>query len=172
MEFYAVNLCVVFFFILNHICFRTSIYSYIRHSKRRSDTFIKKHSKGLVNYWFYEELNRELSLGLWYRLNKINFYAVIFVSFTIIAFGYMEFMQIPITVLTALMASIQVPIGFLDITTSNIEDFGKPFVFLGIRDYGRDYNGRYRISFILTDLLFPFVHFIFVWLNVKFITGC
>lgn len=161
MGFYFMNLIFVFWSCMMHWCFRWSIESYLR-LKRKSKTFIRKHMKGFENYWFFEEINREYPLGFWYYLNKIHLIALVIVSAVIITLGYLKFMQIPIIILSAVLVTIQVPMVYFQIVTQNKEDFGMPFVIFRIR-----HQGRPPFSFILTDLLFPFVNYIFVFINIK-----
>ncbi len=165
MGFYFMNLIFVFWCSFMHGCFRFGIDSYLR-LNRKSKTFIRKHMKGFENYWFYEEINREYPLGFWDYLNKIHLIAFVIVSVVIITLGYLKFMQIPITVLSAVLVTIQVPMVYFQITTDNKKDFGMPFVIFRIR-----HEGRPPFSFILTDLLYPFVNYVFVFINIKLALG-
>ena len=161
--FYFINLIFVFWACFMHACFRFGIETYLR-LNRKSKSFIRKHMRGYKNYWLFEEINREYPLGFWYYLNKIHLIALVVVSGVIITSGYLKFMQIPITVLSAVLVTIQVPMVYFQITTENKMEFGTPFVVFGI-----NYNRRPPFSFILTDLLFPFVNYIFVYVNIKLV---
>ena len=66
---YFLNLILILILGLSYLMSRGAIDSWIR-LRGRSKTFIRKHKKGIKNYWLYEELHKELNLGVMYYLNK------------------------------------------------------------------------------------------------------
>lgn len=164
MNFYIANLLFVLIFVFTYINFRASLYSYLR-LKKKSKSYIKKYSKGFLNYLLYTEINKDFPLGKWYYMNMVLLLFVAVFSVVVILCGYIRYMQIPITILSLLLAIIEVPVNFFCITISNKEWYGSPFVFFRKSPFG----GRFPFSFILIDLLIPFVGFIFAYININLV---
>jgi len=125
--FYTLQLILVLYNALLYAIFRGGIYDYIRLSNR-SKTYIKKHRKGVKNYWFYTEINKLNSLGKLYYLNIIFLcYTVLFSAVTI-TLGYINAVQHFLLIASIGLLFIQIPAT----TTASIYysrmEFGKSFV--------------------------------------------
>ncbi len=146
-----------------YFSFKSSIDIYLR-LKKNSKTYIKKNTKGFRNYWFYEKIHKEQSLGFWYYINIVYLFAVLIVTFVVITIGYLEFMEIPVAVLVTLLAVIEsVAIGFSTIC-NNIQDYGTPFVLFRYASFGKPHT-------FITDL-FAIIHpFLFVYLIIREVIG-
>lgn len=159
MNFYLINLLFVLFSVLFYACFRSGVYTYMR-ARKYSKTYISKNSKGFINYWFYESINRERPLGFIYYVNKMYLYALPAVSFIVTATGYLEFMQVPIVILTTLLAVIESVSQAFYIVNFNIYEFGSPFVLIGKPKYGRPVT-------IITDIFGILCPLVFIYLNIR-----
>lgn len=125
--FYVINLTIVAFSIFMYMMFRSGIYSYLRLSKT-SKTYIRKNRKGFSNYWFYTKIHKEHSLGIMYYLNFIFLFGLLLFSLPTLCLGYLEFMRLPIIILSIMLAVIEVISSSIAIYYDTIEEFGTPFV--------------------------------------------
>ncbi len=95
---YFLNLFFIFILGISYLFSRGSIDTWLRH-RGKSKTYIRKHKKGIKNYWLYEELHKECNLGIMYYLNKwfVIFYPITFaLMFTLGCFK-------PVTYITAIL---------------------------------------------------------------------
>lgn len=102
MDFYI--LCIIF------AATSLGFYTYVRDGiyyllkfQKRSDTFIKKHKKGIKNYWLFEEINTLIPLGHWYTFNKLYIICSVTFFFTAILLGNIEVLRTPIIVISGAM---------------------------------------------------------------------
>lgn len=98
---YFLNLILIFILGFSYLLSRGTIDSWLR-LRGRSKTYIRKHKKGVKNYWLYEELHKELNLGVMYHLNKwfVIIYPITFVL--MLTLGCLK----PITYITGIFFTI------------------------------------------------------------------
>lgn len=54
MDFYLVNILILFIHILAYLYFRTGVDNYLK-LIRKSKNYIRKNKKGIINYWLYRQ---------------------------------------------------------------------------------------------------------------------
>lgn len=163
--FYAINLLIAIFSIFMYMMFRSGIYSYLRLSKT-SKTYIRKNRKGFSNYWFYTKLNKERSLGILYYLNFIFLFSLLLFSVITICFGYLEFMQLPIIILSIVLAAAEIPSSFIATVYDTKEEFGTPFVLWQKSKFMRRYTSSVFDYTVPTIILF-----IFIYISIDLVYG-
>ena len=100
---YFLNLILIFILGFSYLLSRGTVDSWIR-LRGRSKTYIRKHKKGWKNYLLYDELHKELNLGVMYHLNKwfVFLYPVTFALMFVL--GCLK----PVTYITAMLFTILV----------------------------------------------------------------
>ena len=152
--FYFLMIVIAFYNLLLYAIFRGGIYSYLRLSKM-SKTYIKKNRKGFINYWLYYSINKQNSLGILYGLNLI----FIIATFTFIVFaitlGFIEALQSILIVFSIVLCTIEIPCMIISSIHSNIENYGKSFIFLAKRKHMRGYTSSLIdwLSWLMTAFL-------------------
>lgn len=113
-----------------YFLFRRSVKSRLIRTSSINQKRFKSLMKGFRNFWWYEAVNAECPLGIFYHINKlavILYPSVLFLTLTLgwlrIAVPFVSFLYGCISVLTAGMSL------FSSIET-NIAAYGKPFVLL------------------------------------------
>jgi hypothetical protein len=134
--FYFFMIVIAFYNLLLYAIFRSGIYSYLRLSKM-SKSNIKKNRKGVINYWLYYSINKQQSLGILYGLNLIFLIATFTFMVFAITLGFIEALQSILIVFSIVLCTIEIPCMIISSIYSNIENYGKPFVFLAKRKYVR-----------------------------------
>lgn len=116
--------------------------SYLRHNKH-SKTFIRKNKKGLLNYWFYSQLNSEVGLGYIYYLNML--FIVLGGAYLVfsVAFGWIGVFELPIAILGLAVCCVEVPATVFESIFSNYEEYGRPFVLWIKRTHSRGYTSSF-----------------------------
>lgn len=153
--FYIINLIIVAFSIFLYVLFRSGIYSYLRLSKV-SKTFIRKNRKGFSNYWLYTKLHKEHSLGIMYYLNVIFLFGLMVFSLVTICLGYLEFMQLPIIILSIILAVVEVISSSIATYYDTINEFGVPFVLWQKTKFMRRYSSSlfdYPLPYVILFVL-------------------
>ncbi len=103
--FYTMNLILSLLFLIELGFLRSGIYAKLRLSKH-SKSYIRKNTKGFLNYWTYKQINKEHPLGAIYYINII--YMLSFLIFTLVALcvGFLDYMKIPILCISVVTAVI------------------------------------------------------------------
>ncbi len=127
--FYTMNFFLLVLFLIELAFLRSGIYAKLRLSKR-SKTYIRKNSKGFLNYWTYKQINAEEPLGVIYYLNIA--YLLCFVIFALVALGlgFLEVMKLPILVISAATAVVGMVCTIYASVYSSRADYGTGFVLL------------------------------------------
>ena len=119
--------------------FRSGIYNYLRVNKV-SKTYIRKHRKGLCNYWLYCDIHREHSLGVLYPLNIV--FLILLMAFWMVGvlFGWLEAMKIPTVVASICLCLIELPAIILTQRYDCLAEYGRPFVWFRRRNESKQYD--------------------------------
>lgn len=159
MPFSLMNLILLLFGIFTYFHFRSGVYSYCRISKM-SKSYIRKNTKGALNFWLYSQLHKQKNLGALYYLNLIYLLSLITFIF-LFSFSWVSFLRIPVIISGILLGIATIPVFFVSLMYSNIEDTGKAFVAFNVV---KGYNGKSRRFVTVFDWLFciiPLAFYIF-----------
>ena len=120
-----------------------------------SKTYIKKNRKGFINYWLYYSINKQNSLGILYGLNLIFLIATFTFMVFVITLGFIEALQSILIVFSIVLCIIEIPCVIIASIHSNIEDYGKPFIFLAKRKHMGGYTSSLIdwLSWLMTAFL-------------------
>ncbi len=109
MRFYTFNILVSLIYLIGlYPHFRVGVDCYLRHTKN-SKSFIRKHKKGFVNYWFYQKLHHEINLGYVYYLNLALLSLSLIYALLSLSLGWLPVIQLPIAILSVFLSLLQVP---------------------------------------------------------------
>lgn len=153
-DFYLYHWIMSFFLygIYYMVLFREGMYHYFRLHKI-SKTKIRKSTKGMKNYWWYEQLHEAFGFDRQYYLNKIFTIISLAALLLHMLFGWLPMMSLPIVVLFSLSFVVYIPMNYFALTQWNLYNHGQKFVF-----FARRKNGRRGYDCIFVDvmqLLFP-----------------
>lgn len=137
--FYFLQIVIVLYNLVLYSVFRGGIYSYLRLSKM-SKTNIRKHRKGLKNYWLYQSIYEQRPLGIFYVLNILFLISTILFSVLIIVLGYIKALQPVVLVLSVLLCVVEIPSLLLTSIYDCKAEYGRSFVLLTKR---KDTHGYY-----------------------------
>ena len=131
---YFFNLFLIFILGLSYLFSRGSIDTWLRH-RGKSKTYIRKHKKGVKNYWLYEELNEECNLGVVYYLNKwfVILYPVTFALMFVL--GCLK----PVTYITAILFTGMVLLMIVFVVFADI---------VNCREFYRDSSSDFTANFL------------------------
>ena len=150
MELLLCNIFLLIPCVFIYSFFRTEIFKHCRALKIRKRD-IRKKMKGLKNYWFYSLLHKEINLGVFYYLNLV--FLILLILFLVLSLlSFVGFLKTPIIVCGIILGTFAIPIGCISLSSSNIESFGKPFVWFRVI---KKSDGR-RMFVSLLDWFFPF----------------
>ncbi|MBQ8145633.1 MAG: hypothetical protein IJ039_02515 [Clostridia bacterium] len=129
--------------------FRGGVDSYLHNCKGLSKTNINKRKKGKRNFWWYEELHKELNIGTVYYFNKI--YTILFacvfpVNLALGAIKATSVITCPLSLILYAFTAIMLIFASIQF---NKEEHGTAFVLLAKR-----YNGGISSSIIDLIMLF------------------
>lgn len=152
--FYFFMIVIALYNLSLYAIFRSGIYSYLRLSKI-SKTYIKKNRKGFINYWLYYSINKQNPLGILYGLNLIFLIATFTFMVFAITLGFIEALQSILIVFSIVLCTIEIPCMIISSIHSNIEDYGKPFIFLAKRKHVGGYTSSLIdwLSWLMTAFL-------------------
>ena len=153
-DFYLVTLIFLLLPPIFYLFFRGAVDSRLR-SRRISKTRIRKLKKGKRNFWWYEDIHKELDIGFLYGLNR--FFTVVYpLTFLLaVTLGWCRFMVPVITVLYALVGLSNGIMNLFSAIQSNMDNYGTPIVLLRRR---RTPNRGFTSSVLdLVLALFPLV---------------
>lgn len=151
MLFILANVCLLLFGLIHYFLLRCAVGAFCRVSGR-SRRFVKKHTKGAANFWLYRSLSRQCNLGILYPLNGIYLLTLgIYGVFAL--FCWVPFLKIPVALLGILLGGLMIAVSFAFMIYTNLEDFGRKFVFFQIRP---GWNGKSRQFATFLDWLFGF----------------
>lgn len=105
MKFYFFYICNSVLGLIFYSSVREGIY-YLLKYRKRSDTFIKKHKKGIKNFLLFEEINEVSPLGFWYTFNKLYIICAIANFLIAIILGNVSILRIPALVVSCGMCII------------------------------------------------------------------
>ena len=146
------NLVLLLFALLAYYLFRAEIFTYCR-IKRMRKRDIYKNLKGVSNFWLYSQLHKQINLGVLYYLNLIYLFTLAS-FFTIFAISWFQSMKIPVIAFGGLLGLAIIPASFATLIISNVETFGRAFVFFEIF---KGYNGKIYRFVSIFDWIFPFL---------------
>jgi len=131
---YFFNLFLIFILGLSYLFSRGSIDTWLCH-RGKSKTYIRKHKKGVKNYWLYEELNEECNLGVVYYLNKwfVILYPVTFALMFVL--GCLK----PVTYITAILFTGMVLLMIVFVVFADI---------VNCREFYRDSSSDFTANFL------------------------
>lgn len=131
---YFLNLFLIFILGLSYLFSRGSIDTWLCH-RGKSKTYIRKHKKGVKNYWLYEELNKECNLGVVYYLNKwfVILYPVTFALMFVL--GCLK----PVTYITAILFTGMVLLMIVFVVFADI---------VNCREFYRDSSSDFTANFL------------------------
>jgi hypothetical protein len=137
--FYFNNLVLLIYLGFVLFALRYGFESYFRFHKIGRNN-IKKSTKGMKNYWWYELLHQKYGFDKPYRLNKV--FTVLFAAAFLmqLVLGWITILSIPMAALfcTCLLASI--PANYFALTQYNLNEHGRKIVFFSPRKNGRGYD--------------------------------
>ena len=127
---YVVGILFCFVLFLAYFAFRAEAFESLRHRKIRKRD-IRQKQKGIMNFWFYTELEKAYGLGKYGTLLRL--YPIVAGTFTAlhIPFGWVEALALPDLVLataTALYLSVIILSACIN---RNRRLFEKPFILWG-----------------------------------------
>lgn len=125
MDFYWLNILLSFFGVCLYGSFRIGVHSYLRY-KKKSKTFIKKSTKGFLNYWLYRNLKQEL--GFAYYMNQILLFGSLGYTLLSVSFAWSDVLHLPIAIIYAIFCIIQCVGETFAGIYHNLEQYGNPFV--------------------------------------------
>lgn len=143
--FYFLHIVIVLYNLLLYSIFRGGIYDYLRLSKM-SKTNIRKNRKGLKNYWIYQSIHEQHSLGILYGLNILFLTSTIVYSVLVITLGFIKTLQPILFVLSVLLCIVEIPTMALASIYDCKAEFGRSFVLLTKR---KESNGYYSSLLIM-----------------------
>ena len=151
---YFLNLILILILGLSYLMSRGAIDSWIR-LRGRSKTFIRKHKKGIKNYWLYEELHKELNLGVMYHLNK--WFVILYpITFTLMfTLGCLRF----VTYITAILFTVLCLVMIVTISFSDKVDCTK-------EDYKISVSFLHILSFRIIVPIYIILLIVLEWLEV------
>ena len=149
--FYFCTILLILFHIFSYALFRSGIYDSLRLSKV-SKTYIRKHRKGMANYWLYNEIHKEHPLGTGYTINLVFLAVLCMFALLSVGFSYLVFLRIPLASLSTLLCVIELPWFVWIARVDALTDYGRPFVLWAKR---RDNRGYYSSLLILFAWIIP-----------------
>ena len=142
MNFYVLNIVYAIVSIFVYILFRVGVGGFLRYNKN-SKTFIRKNTKGTVNYWTLKKLNTEVNLGYIYYLNMALIILTSLYFIFSISLGWLDMLKLPIAILNIVLCCVQLPSIVFSSYYTNIDLYGKPFVILAKSKSGRGYHSSF-----------------------------
>lgn len=149
MPFPFLNLILLLSALFTYFHFRTGVYAYCRLSKM-SKSYIRKNTKGASNFWLYSQLHKQDNLGVLYYLNLIYLFSLS-VFLLVFPFSWISFLKMPVVLVGAFLGLVTIPVYFVSLIYTNMEDVGKPFVIFRVI---KGYNGRRWHYVTVFDWLF------------------
>lgn len=135
------------------VLFRNGMEDYFR-LRKISKTKIRKSTKGMRNYWWYQQMHEEYGFDTIYWLNKIFTVATIPTLVLHIIFGWWKVMNIPVTVLIILCCMIDIPMNYFAVIQNNLYQHGTEFVIFERRKYDTR-RGYDSIVFDVVQIVLP-----------------
>ncbi|MBP3412710.1 MAG: hypothetical protein J6K89_05560 [Oscillospiraceae bacterium] len=129
--FYTMCIVIVMYNLLMLFLFRCGANDYFRLCKM-SKSYIRKKKKGFRNFWFYEAIHKERSLGILYPVNALYLLSSAVFSVLALSLGYVKGLQPMLFILSVLLCTVQIPASILASVYSTMEEFGRPFVLLAV----------------------------------------
>jgi len=149
MLFPLLNLILLLFGVYTYVRFRIGVYAYCRLSKM-SKSYIRKNTKGALNFWLYSQLHKQDDLGVLYYLNLIYLFSLSAFLITF-PFSSISILKIPVIIVGVILGVVTIPVYFVSLIYTNMEDVGKPFVIFRVI---KGYNGRRWHYVTVFDWLF------------------
>ena len=137
--FYFLHIVIVLYNLLLYSIFRGGIYDYLRLSKM-SKTNIRKSKKGLKNYWLYQSIHEQHSLGILYGLNILFLIFTIVYSTLVFTLGFIKTLQPLLVILSICLCIVEIPTMAIASIYDCKAEFGRSFVLLTKR---KESNGYY-----------------------------
>ncbi len=158
--FYIMNLILLLLFLIELGFLRNGIHAKLRLSKH-SKNYIRKNTKGFLNYWIYKQLNKDHTLGTIYYINTVYLLSLLVFTLVSLCVGFLDFMKIPILCISVVTAIIgMICTAYASIYCSKA-DYGKSFVLLAKAK--NQPKGKMFSS--LFEWLFAIVPFFIIYLN-------
>lgn len=127
VTFNFLNIVLFTWVLTSYLFFKCSITDCLR-TTSVSKTSLKKHMKGMKNYWWLEELHKTYNLGPVYYLNKaLSALCALFLAFSIL-FGWFGFSKYISAVIFCAACVFCMFANFFSTAQYNLEEHGKPFV--------------------------------------------
>jgi len=126
-----------------------------------SKSNIKKCRKGIKNYWLYHSINQQRPLGILYGLNYIFLVSTAIFTILAVLLGFIKALQPILFTFSILLCIIEIPSVIIASIYSNNAEYGKPFVLLTKRKFGRGYSSS------LIDFLSWVINALFIYLSYK-----
>ncbi len=152
--FYFYSILIVLYNLFLYAIFRSGIYDYLRLSKM-SKSNIKKCTKGFMNYWFFQSINKQMPLGILYDLNGIFLIFTAVFTLLTVSIGYIKMFQPVLLVISVLLCLIEIPAVILESIYANKIEYGRAFVFFAKRKHSGGYTSSLleMLSWVITASL-------------------
>lgn len=133
LAYYFLTLLFFVFLGVMYFLFRYGVQTWLQLKKQLSKTCIRKLKKEKKNFWWYQALHNEVGMGLLYPLNK-GFTLVYTLALGLsLILGWWKPVSVVLCGLMFLLGIFSaIMIGFA-LIWSNIEEHGRPIVFLAQR---------------------------------------
>ena len=119
VSFYFIIWTMLLLSIIYYGFFRGAVSLYLE-GRGLSRTHIKKGKKGKRNYWWYEELNKQISLSWIYYVNKTFTLLFLFAIAFQVCLGWWSLVFPITTTMTCLLLAIDIPMFYLIFTTRHL----------------------------------------------------
>lgn len=160
--YFLVLIFISFYSAISYMVFRCTLYDYFR-AMHISKTRIKKLSRGLKNYWWYEKIRSLVPMKFSYSINKIFTICFLFTFSFHLLLGWFKYTAYPVLFFNAVISILTAVINAFSAVLYNRITYKRIFVFFKI-------NQRKTIDCFVFDIfsvIMPFIMFYAHCLVVK-----
>ncbi len=147
--------------LFNFVMFRSSVKAWMKRTRSVGKKRFREMRKGVLNFWFYNRIHKEVGLGIAYYLN-VAYVVLFFVTLVLsLMFGWLKPMTPVIFGCFCALAVFSTFSYMFSTIQDNITEYGKGIVFFAIDKYSK------KPRSIFFDILFPIVYLLVIYALLK-----
>ena len=158
MSYYVVSIIFAFYSFFIYALFRGGVDDFLRYNKNGKN-FIRKNKKGFFNFWFYRQLHSKTHMSILYHFNCVTLLLTALYFFSVILFGWIFYLRIPLTALSIFLCILHIPATLFMFRYNNLRQYGKSFILFRYNKYYKRADTS-LIDFGLSLISIAFVSFI------------